>query len=101
MNWILKLVASATLKTGIAYAIKATRNVYIAIEAILNAGNLSDEARRTLAAIYATIGVVHDFLRAVGGLVGAPAEPTTSAHVETQLEDATAKLRRITEVIGG
>lgn len=99
MNRLLRFFASATLKTGISYAIKATRNIALAIEAILNGGNLTDEARKMLSAIYATVGAVHDFLKVVGGLIGAPMETLGTANVDGQLADAADKLRRIASTL--
>lgn len=99
MNKLLRFFASATLKTGISYAIKATRNMVIAIDAVLNAGNLTDEARRILAAIRVTASAMHDFMKVVGGLIGAPMETLATASVDSQLADAADKLRRIADAL--
>jgi len=93
---VLKLVASASLKLGVAYALRIVISAIGGLRGILSEGGVSDESRRTIITIIAVLAAVRDFLSKVAELIGAPALPAyASSHAE--LEKLADGLNNITD----
>jgi hypothetical protein len=94
---LLKLVAGTTLKLGVAYALRIVANTVAALRGVLDAGSLSDDARKSIASVVAVLIAVRDFLERLAELIGAPALGLQDAGSRSDLHDAGDKLRRITD----
>jgi histidyl-tRNA synthetase len=93
---LLKLVASASLKLGVAYALRIVISSIGALRGVLAEGNISDENRSTISAIIGVLIAVRDFLSKFGEIIGAPALPAY-ASVHAELEKLAQGLDKITD----
>lgn len=94
---LLKLVASATLKLGVAYAARIATTAIAALKGIMSAGTLSDEARRNIGAVIVVLAAVSDFLNRLSDIIGAPALPLGSTDMTSRMIDAAEQLDKITD----
>lgn len=94
---LLKLVAGASLKLGVSYALRIVVNSIAALRGVLDGGSLSDDARKSIASIVAVLTAVRDFLDKVAELIGAPALALQDAGWRSDLHNAGDKLRKITD----
>ena len=99
MNWMLKIVASATLKTGVAYAAQIAATALAALKAVLNAGTISDDARKSLSAVTVVLAAVSDFLGKLSAIIGAPVLPLASSSLADSMINDAEKLDKITDAL--
>jgi hypothetical protein len=93
---ILRMVASASLKLGIAYSLKIIILAIAGLRGVLAEGNISDENRITISRSIAVLLAVRDFLSKFADLIGSPPPPAyASAHGE--LEKLAQGLDKITD----
>lgn len=93
----LKLFTSASIKTGIAYALNVVTLVASALSGVLSGDGISDERRRQIGAILVGVVAVREFLSRLALIVGAPSNVGPSS-----LEDIVSKsdaLDRITDAL--
>jgi hypothetical protein len=93
---IFKLFAGASLKLGVAYALKIIISTIGALRGVLNEGSVSDDARNTIIMLISVLSAVRDFLDKVGALVGAPSMPAYASN-SSEIEKLVDGLKRITE----
>jgi len=93
---LLKLVASASLKLGVAYALRIVITTIAALRGVLADGNISDDARRSITAVVGVLIAVRDFLAKLAELIGSPPLPAYASNAG-ELENLANSLDRITD----
>lgn len=98
MNWLLKIIASQSLKMGIAFALETIGAVVAALRGVLDYGQVSDDVRRKIGVVLAALTTVRDFLVKVSVLIGAPVGVVPATlEVDRKLEEAMSRLRQVTD----
>ena len=92
---LLKLVASAALKNGVAIALQVSAMTVDALRGILMSDGLSDDRRRQIQIVFNAMIAIRDFLSKLAILIGAPS--TASVSSLEQLSDRASALDAITD----
>ena len=92
---LLKLVASAALKNGVAIALQVSAMTVDALRGILMSDGLSDDRRRQIQIVFNAMIAIRDFLSKLAILIGAPS--TASVSSLDHLAESASKLGDITE----
>jgi len=96
-SFLVKLVLSHSIKTGIAYAAQVATLVVNIINAILAGDGLSDERRGQLANVMRGAIAVRDFLNRLSEIIGAPSLLAIKQHETDWILEKSATLDRITD----
>lgn len=96
---IFKFIAGETLKLGIGYALQIINNAIAALQGVLSTGSISDDARSSITRLVTILTAVYEFMERLAELFGAPLLPLKDARSMTVMEDAAAKLRKLTDAL--
>jgi hypothetical protein len=96
MNWILKLVASAAIKSGISTTHAILLIAINAIVGVLMGGNISDDYRARLEAVKKALQAVMDFVARLAELMGAPVSVARQASLTLDIDALADNLRKVT-----
>jgi hypothetical protein len=92
----LKLVVGTSIKLGVAYTLKIIVLSIAGLRGVLNDGNLTDDARKSITAIVNVLIVIRDFVSRMGDLMGAPSLPPMAADAD-YLNKLARDLNKITD----
>lgn len=97
MSWLLKILASQGLRTGLALACKLIQIVETSIRSIIATGKITEETRTRLTAALVALTTVGDFVYRLAELFGAPVDVRAMSADGSEAEEihAVNKLREI------
>ena len=97
MNWMLKIIASQSIKLGVALALRIIITVIAALRGVLNDGAINDDARKAIGAAINVLVSVRDFVSRLAEIIGAPTLPQAS--LDSAAMDAADQLNKITDAL--